>query len=123
MDSFISGERTASPYPLKAATGELAMRGGDGLSRAAMYSFYTEGNTVTIPYFHTCKAELELESGTLKLHEQANDPASGKMIFHCLGGTDLSVNFFGSTDTGNGPPPFRKPAGRQPYFITLNRLL
>ncbi len=60
------------------------MRGGDGLSRAAMYSFYTEGNTVTAPYFHTCKAELELESGILKLHEQANYPAEGKAVFQCL---------------------------------------
>ena len=60
------------------------MRGGDGLSRAAQYSFYTEGDTVTVPYFHTCKAELELENGVLKLHEKANYPASGKVVFHCV---------------------------------------
>ncbi len=67
------------------------MRGGDGLSRAAQYSFYTEGNTVTVPYFHTCKAELELEGGTLKLHEKANYPASGKVIFQCLENTAGAV--------------------------------
>jgi len=60
------------------------MRGGDGLSRAAMYSFYTEGNTVTMPYFHACEAELELSDGTLKLREKANYPFSGKVTFHVL---------------------------------------
>jgi hypothetical protein len=60
------------------------MRGGDGLSRAAQYTFYTEGDTITVPYFHTCKAELELESGVLKLYEKANYPASGNVIFEVM---------------------------------------
>ncbi|MEN8254823.1 MAG: hypothetical protein ABFR33_05065 [Verrucomicrobiota bacterium] len=60
------------------------MRGGDGLARAAMYSFYTDGNTVTLPYFHTCKAELELRDGALKLHETADYPFSGKILLRVL---------------------------------------
>jgi hypothetical protein len=67
------------------------MRGGDGLSRAAMYSFCTDGNSVAVPYYHTCKAELELPGGTLKLHEKANYPASGKVIFQCLENTAGAV--------------------------------
>jgi hypothetical protein len=67
------------------------MRGGDGLSRAAQYSFYTDRNTVTVPYFHTCKTELDLEGGTLKLHEKANYPASGKVSFQCLENTAGAV--------------------------------
>jgi len=72
------------------------MRGGDGLSRAAQYAFYTEGNTVTIPYFHSCKAELELESGILTLREKAHYPASGKVTFQCLENTagKVTLKFF-----------------------------
>lgn len=60
------------------------MRGGDGLSRASLYSFYTEGNSVIMPYFHSCKAELKLEKGSLVLQEQANYPISGDVRFHIL---------------------------------------
>lgn len=67
------------------------MRGGDGLARAAMYSFYTEGNTVTIPYFHTCQAELALPSGVLKLRQKANYPLSGKVTFLVQANTGGSV--------------------------------
>jgi uncharacterized protein len=69
------------------------MRGGDGLSRAAQYSFYTDGDTVTVPYFHTCKAELALESGTLKLREKADYPLSGKVLFRCLENSAGKVTF------------------------------
>jgi hypothetical protein len=57
------------------------MRGGDGLSRAAMYSFYEEGNTVTVPYFHNCRAELNLLDGKVFLREEANYPFSGNVRF------------------------------------------
>jgi len=72
------------------------MRGGDGLSCAAMYSFYTEGNTVTMPYYHTCRAELELAGGLLTLQEKANYPLSGKVRFHILGNTadEVTLRFF-----------------------------
>lgn len=69
------------------------MRGGDGLSRAAMYSFYTNDNTVIVPYFHTCKADLKLSNGTLKLHEKANYPFSGNAVFQCLENTAGTVTF------------------------------
>lgn len=67
------------------------MRGGDGLSRAAQYAFYTDGNTITVPYFHTCKAELELDGGNLTLSEKANYPASGQVTFQCLENSAGSV--------------------------------
>jgi DUF1680 family protein len=67
------------------------MRGGDGLSRAAQYAFYTDGNTAILPYFHTCKMELELERGVLKLHEKANYPASGTVSFNVLENTAGTV--------------------------------
>jgi hypothetical protein len=72
------------------------MRGGDGLSRAAMYSFYTEDSTVTVPWFHTCTAELKLDNGTLKLHEKADYPFSGNVVFQCLENTAgaVTLKFF-----------------------------
>ncbi|MEA2068112.1 MAG: glycoside hydrolase family 127 protein [Verrucomicrobiota bacterium] len=80
------------------------MRGGDGLSRAAMYSFYTDGNSVTVPFFHTCNAELELETGTLTLHENADYPFDGKVGFQCLENTAGSVmlRFFAPDEWSSG---------------------
>jgi uncharacterized protein len=69
------------------------MRGGDGLARAAMYSFYTDGDTVTIPYYHSCKAQLEMEHGTLKLREMADYPFSGKVALHVLESPEGPVKF------------------------------
>jgi len=72
------------------------MRGGDGLSRAAQYSFYTEGNTVTVPYFNTCKADLELENGMIKLSEKAKYPTDGKVVFKVQANTAgiVTMRFF-----------------------------
>ena len=72
------------------------MRGGDGLSQAAMYSFYTDENTVIIPYYHTCDAELELSNGILKLHEKADYPFSGKVTFNIKENTadKVQLRFF-----------------------------
>lgn len=80
------------------------MRGGDGLSRAAMYAFYTEGNTVVVPYFHTCRAELELENGSLTLDEKANYPFDGKVLFQCLENTAgaVTLKFFAPEEWSSG---------------------
>lgn len=80
------------------------MRGGDGLSRAAMYSFYTEANMVLIPYYHTCDAELELVDGILKMHEKADYPFSGKVVFQCLENTAgaVTLKFFAPKEWSSG---------------------
>ena len=69
------------------------MRGGDGLSRAAVYSFYTDGNRVTIPYFNDCKVELKLAEGTLVLREKANYPFDGRVSFRVEKNTAGTVQF------------------------------
>ena len=91
------------------------MRGGDGLSRAYQYTHYTDGDTAIFPYFHACKATLQLKSGTLKLRQKANYPASGTVRFtveDCTAGS-VSLKFFApeawtaadqSTVTLNGNP-------------------
>lgn len=58
------------------------MRGGDGLSRAAQYTLYTEGNSVVFPHYHSCKAELRLRGGVLRFREEANYPADGRVALH-----------------------------------------
>ncbi len=60
------------------------MRGGDCLSRAATYTFYTEDNTVYVPHFHSCRADLELAGGRLRLEEKTRYPYEGKVAFRCL---------------------------------------
>ncbi len=81
------------------------MRGGDGLARAAMFSFYTEGNSVALPYFHTCEAELELENGTLKLCEKTNYPFSGHVEFQILENSEgmVTLKFFAPEAWTSGP--------------------
>lgn len=72
------------------------MRGGDGLSRAAQYSIYTDGNSVVFPHYHSCKAELKLPGGVLRLREEANYPVEGRVVLHVLKNTAgrLSLKFF-----------------------------
>lgn len=72
------------------------MRGGDGLARAAMYSFFTEANCVIMPYFHTCEAKLELENGTLALNSKADYPASGTVTLNVKGNSAglVTLKFF-----------------------------
>ncbi len=60
------------------------MRGGDGLSRAASYSFYTDGDAVTVPFYHACTARLPLSAGDLVLREEGDYPLDGRVAFHCL---------------------------------------
>ena len=55
------------------------MRGGEGFSRAIEYSFFTEGNSVYVPFFHNCEAVLALEDGTLELAERTGYPCRGEV--------------------------------------------
>jgi uncharacterized protein len=57
------------------------MRGGDGLSRAALYTYYSEADTIIIPFYHSSDAVLNLESGTVKLQMRSHYPFSGNVSF------------------------------------------
>lgn len=39
------------------------MRGGEGLSRAAGYAYFTEGNSIIIPFYHSSEATIRLSRG------------------------------------------------------------
>jgi len=41
------------------------MRGGEGFARAIAYCCFTEGNTVTLPFFHSFEAALLLDAGQI----------------------------------------------------------
>ncbi len=57
-----------------------------------------------MPYFHTCKAELKLETGILKLHEKADYPFTGNVVFQCLENTAgaVTLRFFAPDEWGSG---------------------
>ena len=39
------------------------MRGGEGLSRAVGYAYFTEGNSIVIPFYHSSEATVRLSHG------------------------------------------------------------
>ena len=43
------------------------MRGGEGFARAISYCYFTEGNTIAFPFFHSFEAAVALDSGTICL--------------------------------------------------------
>ena len=53
------------------------MRGGEGFSRAIEYSFFTEGNSVYVPFYNNCEVSLALCDGTLTLKEHTGYPYRG----------------------------------------------
>ncbi|MGE5557291.1 MAG: beta-L-arabinofuranosidase domain-containing protein [Bacillota bacterium] len=60
------------------------MRGGEGWSRAIEYSYFTDGNTLILPFYHDNTAVLHLESGSLKLKEKSGYPAGGRVDLEVL---------------------------------------
>ena len=50
------------------------MRGGEGFARAIGYCCFTEGNTITLPFFHSFEAALTLESGAITFETVSKYP-------------------------------------------------
>ncbi len=58
------------------------MRGGEGLSRAAQYAFFSDGQAaVAVPFFYDCEVTLPLVGGTLTLREETAYPYEGNVRF------------------------------------------
>ena len=96
MPALLMRPQNNLPAPIPMKSFGAATCGGDGLSRAYQYSHYIDGDTVTFPYFHSSKVILELDSGTLKLRQKANYPASGTVRFTVEDSTtgNISLKFF-----------------------------
>jgi uncharacterized protein len=54
------------------------MRGGEGLARAIQYTYFTEGNNVYIPFFHTSTANITTGGNQFTLRETTGYPFNGQ---------------------------------------------
>ena len=52
------------------------MRGGEGFARAIGYCCFTQGNTITLAFFHSFEAELTLENGKITFEMISKYPFS-----------------------------------------------
>jgi len=57
------------------------MRGGEGFARAIEYSFFIDGDTVYVPYYHNCVANIKFSDGAIKLEEKTDYPYYGNTSF------------------------------------------
>ncbi|SDX57833.1 beta-L-arabinofuranosidase domain-containing protein [Paenibacillus sp. CF384] len=53
------------------------MRGGEGLSRAAEYSYWLREDELTVPFYHANKAELSFAEGTVSVELETRYPYEG----------------------------------------------
>lgn len=57
------------------------MRGGECLSRAIEYLFFTEDADIYVPFFNSCSAQLVFDDGILQLEEKSGYPYNGDILF------------------------------------------
>ncbi len=50
------------------------MRGGEGFSRAIAYSFFMDGNTIYVPQYNSCEANVTVDAGSLSLIVETGYP-------------------------------------------------
>ncbi|QHW30947.1 hypothetical protein GZH47_08835 [Paenibacillus rhizovicinus] len=60
------------------------MRGGEGLSRAAEYGYWMDGNRVTVPFYHNGTAALALDAGDVVIRQSTSYPYAGQAAFEVL---------------------------------------
>ncbi len=60
------------------------MRGGEGLSRAVEYSYFTSGNQIILPDYHSSTATIKMDNGIIKLNQETNYPFSGGIKLHII---------------------------------------
>ena len=53
------------------------MRGGEGLSRAAQYAYFTEGDAIVLAYFMTSQALIPAGGGDIAIWQRADDARDG----------------------------------------------
>jgi hypothetical protein len=91
---------SGSPF-LEVATDEAhwccTMRGGEGLSRAAQFTYFTQGGAVYLPFFHDSQAALRLESGVLRVRQESGYPFTGRVRLEIVENTcaqPVTLHFF-----------------------------
>jgi hypothetical protein len=63
------------------------MRGGEGLTRAIEYNFFTEKDELYVPFYNSCTATLRFYDGLIKLEEKTRYPYYGSVEFEILEST------------------------------------
>lgn len=53
------------------------MRGAEGLSSAARYSFFSGESSITIPFYHSCTATIATGKGSVQFRERTAFPSEG----------------------------------------------
>ena len=74
-----------------------SMRGGEGLSRAAEYSFFTGKNDLVVPFYKSAIANFNFDGKVLKLEESTNYPFEGNAKISILESSvskPISFKFF-----------------------------
>jgi DUF1680 family protein len=60
------------------------MRGGEGFARAIEYSFFIDRETVYVPYFNNCLANIKFSDGAITLEEKTDYPYYGNTSFEVM---------------------------------------
>ncbi|MBD3242612.1 MAG: hypothetical protein GF331_18625 [Chitinivibrionales bacterium] len=60
------------------------MRGAEGLTSAAAYSFFADRNSISLPFYHTCRARVSVGRGEVALRETSAFPAEGRVRLEVL---------------------------------------
>lgn len=74
---FIVKEHDEAPFC-------CSMRGAEGLSRALQFSYFNEGDTVTVPFYETNTATLRLQNGNCTIKETSRYPYQGHVNFEVI---------------------------------------
>lgn len=56
------------------------MRGGEGLSKAIEYSYFTHGDTLILPFFHSSVAEVSFGNGSVSVKQTTGYPFKGNVV-------------------------------------------
>lgn len=60
------------------------MRGGEGFSSAITYHYFTEENTVYVPFYNPCVARIPLRDGRITIKEETKYPFDGWVRFSVI---------------------------------------
>jgi uncharacterized protein len=60
------------------------MRGGEGLSKVAQYSYFLEGDEITVPFFNNNTSKFCFEDGELILKQTTSYPYEGKVCLEVV---------------------------------------
>lgn len=71
-----------------------SMRGAEGLARAIQYSYFTDRDTVVLPFYSDNTATLRFSDGTCTVRERTGYPYEGKVRLEILESQDVDEKTF-----------------------------